>query len=68
MQHPAYPNHEVVGEELERLRTTKGLTQKEAAAVCGVGLRTYIDWEKKGINAKPLAAFDRLRSFATKGE
>ena len=54
-----------IGEELKALRISKGLTQVEAAAICGVGLRTFIDWEN-GRNQKPLAAFDNLRNVEEK--
>lgn len=32
-------------EELRALRLSLGLTQQEAAIICGVFLRTYVRWE-----------------------
>ena len=63
MQDPAYNIEEMsIGDKLKELRQSKGLTQSKAAEVCGVGLRTYIDWEN-GVNSKPLAAFDKIREM-----
>lgn len=48
---------------LRELRRRAGMTQKQVADACGVGLRTVARWEKEGPDRIPHSRYVRLLAF-----
>ena len=59
---PFVPEPKTLRDHLKRRRMLLGQLQREAAAIIGVNLWTYIGWEKKGV-LPALAHFPRVVAY-----
>lgn len=62
------PARRLAAGRIRRLRVSLGLTQAEAAQLCGVAERSWRDWELGRVAMRPLEAVVLLEQWAEKRE